>query len=166
MQTTLKLHSLDYSDLKTYKMALLFIVANLIFPQICHCFGSGAVWLPIYFFTLVGAYKYGWKVGLLTALASPLASHALFGMPAGIMLPVVMARSVVLALLAGIVSSHYQRVALPLLAMVVALAFLLGGLADLMLRGDVFCAWQLQLVGIPGMLLQVFGGYVALKCME
>lgn len=166
MQTTLKLYSLDYSELKTYKMALLYAVANVLFPQICHYFGSGAVWLPIYFFTLVGAYKYGWKVGLLTAVASPLVSHALFGMPVGIMLPVVMVRSAVLALVAGYVSHRFQKVTLPLLALVVLASFLLGGLPDLMIRGELYHAWQSQLTGIPGMLLQIFGGYVFLKCMK
>lgn len=166
MQTTLKLYSLDYSELKTYKVALLYAVANVLFPQICHYFGSGAVWLPIYFFTLVGAYKYGWKVGLLTAVASPLVSHALFGMPVGIMLPVVMVRSAVLALVAGYVSHRFQKVTLPLLALVVLASFLLGGLPDLMIRGELYHAWQSQLTGIPGMLLQIFGGYVFLKCMK
>lgn len=166
MQTTLNLYSLDYSDLKTYKMAILFAVANVVFPQICHYFGSGAVWLPIYFFTLVGAYKYGWKVGLITAVVSPLVSHALFGMPMGIMLPVVMSRSVVLALVAGVIASKFQKVTLPLLALTVLASFLLGGLPDLLIRGELLHAWQTQLTGIPGMLLQVFGGYVVLKMMK
>lgn len=166
MQTTLNLYSLDYSDLKTYKMAILFAVANVVFPQFCHYFGSGAVWLPIYFFTLVGAYKYGWKVGLITAVVSPLVSHALFGMPMGIMLPVVMSRSVVLALVAGVIASKFQKVTLPLLALTVLASFLLGGLPDLLIRGELVHAWQTQLTGIPGMLLQVFGGYVVLKMMK
>lgn len=166
MQTTLNLYSLDYSDLKTYKMVILFAVANVVFPQICHYFGSGAVWLPIYFFTLVGAYKYGWKVGLITAVVSPLVGHALFGMPMGIMLPVVMSRSVVLALVAGVIASKFQKVTLPLLALTVLASFLLGGLPDLLIRGELVHAWQTQLTGIPGMLLQVFGGYVVLKMMK
>lgn len=164
--TTLKLYSLDYNDWKTYKMALLFVVANIVFPQICHYFGTGAVWLPIYFFTLVGAYKYGWKVGMLTALFSPLTSHFHFGMPVGIMLPVVMVRSVVLALVASAVSFYFRKLSLLLLLLVVVGSFLLGGVADLLVRGDLYHAWQSQLTGVPGMLLQIFGGYAVLKALR
>ena len=161
--TALGLYSLDYSDWRTYKTALFLVIANVIFPQIFHYFGTGAVWLPIYFFTLIGSYKYGWKVGLLTAIFSPLTSHFLFGMPAGIMLPVVMSRSAVLALVAGVVSAHFQKATLPLFALVVLCSFLLGGIPDLLIRGDLTHAWQTQLAGWPGMLLQIFGGYLVVN---
>ena len=84
---SIKLYSLNYNDSKTYIAAALFIVGNILLPQLCHLVPQGGmVMLPIYFFTLVGAYKYGWKVGLLTALLSPLCNHLLFGMPAAAML--------------------------------------------------------------------------------
>ena len=63
MDRTIKLYSLQYSDLKTYLMALVFVAVNIILPQLCHLIPQGGLmFLPIYFFTLVGAYKYGWKV--------------------------------------------------------------------------------------------------------
>ena len=70
METTaVKLYSLDYRDAKTYLAAALFVAGNIVLPQICHLVPQGGLrWLPIYFFTLVGAYKYGWRVGLLTAV--------------------------------------------------------------------------------------------------
>ena len=72
MQTTLRLHSLPFDSARTYLAATVFILGNLIVPQLFHLVPQGGVtWLPIYFFTLVGAYKYGWRVGLLTALLSP-----------------------------------------------------------------------------------------------
>lgn len=81
--TTVKLYSLEYNQLRTYLAVTLFVAGNIILPQLCHLVPQGGIrWLPIYFFTLVGAYKYGWKVGLLTALVSPLVNSALFGMPA------------------------------------------------------------------------------------
>ena len=62
--TTVKLYSLDYSNVKTYWAASLFIIGNILFPQLFHLIPQGGItWLPIYFFTLIGAYKYGWKVG-------------------------------------------------------------------------------------------------------
>lgn len=80
METTVKLYSLPYHSAKTYLAASLFAFGNIILPQIFHLIPQGGIiWLPIYFFTLVGAYKYGWKVGLLTAVLSPLANSALFG---------------------------------------------------------------------------------------
>lgn len=70
--TTVKLYSLNYGNVRTYLAASLFIVGNILFPQFFHLIPQGGItWLPIYFFTLIGAYKYGWKVGLLTAVLSP-----------------------------------------------------------------------------------------------
>ena len=83
METTaVKLYSTGYREAKTYLAAALFVAGNIVLPQICHLVPQGGLrWLPIYFFTLVGAYKYGWRVGLLTAVLSPAVNSALFGMP-------------------------------------------------------------------------------------
>ena len=62
---TVKLYSLDYNNVKTYLAASLFILGNLALPQLFHLIPQGGItWLPIYFFTLVGAYKFGWKVSV------------------------------------------------------------------------------------------------------
>lgn len=90
METTVKLYSLTYKEIKTYLFALLFVVGNIALPQMCHLIpGGGLTWLPIYFFTLIAAYKYGLRVGLLTAILSPLINSALFGMPPVALLPVI-----------------------------------------------------------------------------
>ena len=69
---TVKLYALDYSNVRTYLIAAIFIVANLVLPQLFHLVPQGGItWPPIYLFTLIGAYKFGWKVGLLTAVLSP-----------------------------------------------------------------------------------------------
>ena len=100
--TTVRLYSLDYSNLKTYFAAALFILGNLVLPQLCHLVPQGGVTLlPIYFFTLIAAYKYGWKVGLLTAVFSPVLNHLLFGMPPAGVLPAILLKSILLALVAG-----------------------------------------------------------------
>lgn len=86
--TTVKLYSLNYGNVRTYLAASLFIVGNILFPQFFHLIPQGGItWLPIYFFTLIGAYKYGWKVGLLTAVLSPIINSLLFGMPMPAVLP-------------------------------------------------------------------------------
>lgn len=72
---TVKLYSLGYGDVKAYLVAVLFAIGNILLPQMFHLIHQGGmIWLPIYFFTLVGAYKYGWRVGLLVAVLSPLAN--------------------------------------------------------------------------------------------
>lgn len=63
--TTVKLHSLGYEQAKTYWIAALFVAGNVLLPQLCHLVPQGGVrWLPIYFFTLIAAYKYGWRAGM------------------------------------------------------------------------------------------------------
>lgn len=70
--TTAKLYSLEYNNARTYGFSALFIAGNILLPQLCHTIHlGGPMLLPIYFFTLIGAYKYGWRVGLLTAVLSP-----------------------------------------------------------------------------------------------
>ena len=65
METTVKLYTLSYKQSKTYLTAALFVLGNIILPQLFHLIPQGGVtWLPIYFFTLIGAYKYGWQVGI------------------------------------------------------------------------------------------------------
>ena len=105
METTVKLYTLGYSRVKTYVTALLFVAGNIVLPQLFHLVPQGGVtWLPIYFFTLVGAYKYGWKAGLLTAVLSPLLNSWWFGMPAPAVLPAILLKSVLLAVGAGLVA--------------------------------------------------------------
>ena len=102
MESTVKLYSLNYSETRTYLTALFFVAGNVVLPQLFHLFPSGGTtWLPIYFFTLIGAYKYGWKAGLLTSIASPLVNSWLFGMPAPAVLPAILMKSLLLAAGAG-----------------------------------------------------------------
>ena len=76
METSAKLYSLKHSNVKTYLFALLFVAGNIALPQLCHLIPyGGPTLLPIYFFTLIAAYKYGFLVGLLTAILSPVINH-------------------------------------------------------------------------------------------
>lgn len=118
------------------------------------------VWLPIYFFTLVGAYKYGWKVGLLTAVLSPMANSVLFGMPIMTALPAILLKSVLLAVSAGYAASHFRKASLGLLIGVVLTYQFSGTLGEWAMKGDFWLAIQDFRIGIPGMLLQIFGGWI------
>lgn len=162
--TTLRLYSLDYRGSKTYLYAALFVAGNLVLPQLCHLVpGGGKILLPIYFFTLVGTYKYGWKVGLLTALLSPLANSLLFGMPSLAVLPVIVFKSTLLVAGAGLAAHYFRRISIPILAGVVMACQIAGTLGEWAITGSFYVATQDLRMALPGMLLQIFGGYAFLK---
>ena len=83
METNVKLYALNYDEVKTYLWAALFVVCNLVLPQVFHLIPQGGIiFAPLSFVILAGAYKFGWKTGLLAAVASPLVNHLLTGQPA------------------------------------------------------------------------------------
>ena len=165
MQTsTIKLYSLNYNDSKSYIAAALFVLGNIALPQICHLVPQGGmILLPIYFFTLIGAYKYGWKVGLMTAILSPIINHLAFGMPAAAVLVHILSKSTILALTAGYVASHTKKVTIALLAGVVLAYQIAGGAFEWAFTGSFAAAVQDFRLGVPGMLLQIVGGYLFIK---
>lgn len=164
MQTAVNLYSLKYNDVKTYCLASLFVIGNIVLPQLCHLFPHGGmIWLPIYFFTLVGAYKYGWRVGLITALASPLVNSVLFGMPVVAALPSIILKSVILAVCAGFIASKYKKTTVWMLITVVLTYQILGTAGEWIIMNDLYAALQDFRIGIPGMLLQIFGGWVVIN---
>ncbi len=161
MQTTVKLYSLEYSDVKTYLATSLFVLGNIVVPQLFHLVPQGGItWLPIYFFTLIGAYKYGWRVGLLTAIASPLINSLLFGMPLVTGLPAILLKSVLLAVFAGMAATRFKKASLWMLLAVVLAYQVIGTLGEWIMKGDFYLAVQDFRIGVPGMLMQVFGGWL------
>ncbi|MCD8183086.1 MAG: ECF transporter S component [Bacteroides sp.] len=162
--TTVKLYSLDYSNAKTYLAALLFVFGNIALPQAFHLVPQGGItWLPIYFFTLIGACKYGWKVGLLTAIASPLVNSWLFGMPAVTGLSAILLKSVLLAVAAGLAAYRFRRISLPILFAVVMAYQVVGTLGEWAMKGSFYSPVQDFRIGLPGMALQIIGGYLFIK---
>lgn len=163
-QSTVKLYSYDYTEAKTYLLALLFVAGNVVMPQLFHTVPQGGmIWLPIYFFTLIGAFKYGWKVGLLTAIASPLVNHLLFGMPAAAALPALLTKSALLAAAAGFAARRYSRVSPVALLLVVLFYQAVGSLAEWAYTGSLAAALQDVRMGLPGIALQVVGGYLFIR---
>ena len=58
--STVNLYSLSLRESRSLLFAALFIIGNIVLPQLCHLMPHGGlIFLPIYFFTLIGAYKYG-----------------------------------------------------------------------------------------------------------
>lgn len=162
--TTVNLYAYNYREAKTYLVAALFVLGNIALPQLFHLVPKGGmIWLPIYFFTLVGAYKYGWRVGLLTAVASPLVNSALFSMPQPAVIPDILIKSVLLAIAAGYAANKFHKVSIPLLIGVVAFYQIIGSLAEWALTGSAAAALQDVRLALPGITLQVLGGYLFIK---
>lgn len=110
METNARFYSLSFGNIKTYLFAFLFIAGNILLPQLCHLIPAGGpTLLPIYFFTLIAAYKYGFRVGLLTALLSPVINHLLFGMPATSVLLPILIKSTLLAGAAAMTAHYTQK---------------------------------------------------------
>lgn len=166
MQIELRLQSLPFSSTRTYLVAVAFIIGNIVMPQLFHLIPQGGItWLPIYFFTLVGAYLYGWRVGILTAVASPVANAILFGMPAIAGLPAILLKSVILAVIAGYAAKRFNKASLLILFCVVVGYQVVGTLGEWIFKGDFFLACQDFRIGIPGMLLQIVGGRLAIRAL-
>ena len=142
------------------------MLGNLLLPQLAHLVPQGGlILLPIYFFTLVAAYKYGIHVGLLTAILSPLANHLLFGMPPATMLPIIMIKSAILAVAASMVAKYSGKVSFfGILLAIIAYQVIGTGIEWAMTR-NFFIAVQDFRIGIPGMLLQLTAGYFVLKAL-
>ena len=167
METTIKLYSLRAVEIKSYVFALLFVAGNIVLPQLCHLLPiGGQILLPIYFFTLIAAYKYGFFTGLLTAVASPLINHALFGMPSTEMLTAILIKSALLAVGAAYMAHKTNSLKLQSLLAVIIFYQGLGMIAEWAITGSFFAAMQDVRVGVPGMLLQLFGGYLVLRAMK
>jgi hypothetical protein len=149
---------------RTYVFALAFIIGNLVFPQLVHLVPKGGlIFLPIYFFTLVGAYKYGFWVGLLTAVLSPLANMLLFGMPPIASLPAIMIKSIVFAFAAAFMARKFGKVSLLGVLLAVIAYQATGMLFEWAYTGSLHTALQDVIIGYPGITLQVFGGYLLMK---
>ena len=151
-------------NLRTYLFAFLFIAGNILLPQLCHLIPSGGpMLLPVYFFTLIAAYKFGWKVGLLTAVLSPLVNSALFGMPPVAALPVILIKSCLLAVAASLVAYRSGKVSLLLILLVLVAYQIPGSLAEWLITKNFNAALADLTIGIPGILLQLLGGWIVLK---
>ena len=165
MQTeSVKLYSLRYSDLRTYLVAAAFVAGNILLPQLCHLVPDGGrMLLPIYFFTLVAAYKYGWRAGLLTAMASPVVNSLLFGMPPAAALPAILLKSALLAIVAGVAAARFRKASMWMLALVVLGYQSIGTLGEWAIVGNLHAAAQDLRMGLAGMMLQIVGGWAVIN---
>lgn len=167
MNTAFNFVSLSYRQSRTYLFSVLFVLGNILLPQLCHLVHlGGPTMLPIYFFTLVGAYKYGMRLGLLVAILSPLVNSFFFGMPVSALLPAIICKSVLLAVAAGFLAERTGKLSILSLTGVVLFYQAVGGMTEWAITGSLDAALQDFRIGVPGMLLQIFGGYWLLKSIS
>lgn len=166
MNTSVKIYSLRYAELRTYLFITLFVAGNLVLPQICHILPvGGPTLLPIYFFTLIAAYKYGLQVGLATAVLSPVINYLLFGMPGLPVLPIILIKSGLLAGAAVLAAKYMKSLSILSLLLVVLAYQLIGTAIEWMMVKNFFIAVQDFRIGVPGMLIQIIGGYFISKAI-
>ena len=165
MEANVRLYAFNYDEMKTYLWAMVFVACNLVLPQVFHLIPQGGViFSPLSLVILAGAYKFGWKTGLLAALLSPLVNHLLTGMPA--MAVLMTLKLAVLALVAGFTAQHFKTVSLPLIIGVVLVSKAIGCLGELLLTGGVNATIADFVIGWPGLLLQVIGAWLILTKLK
>jgi glucose-6-phosphate-specific signal transduction histidine kinase len=165
--TTVRLYTLNYDEARTYLWAAVFVACNLLLPQVFHLIPQGGIiFSPLSLVILAGAYKFGWKTGLLAALLSPVVNHVLTGMPATEMLPVMTMKLAVLAMVAGLAAQRFKTVSLPLLIGVVLVCKAIEALGELALTGGIAATIADFTIGWPGLLLQVVGTWLILKYVK
>ena len=163
MEKEIRIYNYGLKDIKTYLFVTVFVVGNILLPQLCHMIPNGGrVLLPIYFFSLIASYKYGFKVGLMTAVLSPIINSLLFGMPTFAILPAILTKSVVLALAASFVSGKTHKVSIINLLMVILTYQCVGTLVEWAMTSSFYIAIQDFRIGIPGMIMQLLGAYLVI----
>ena len=167
METNIRLYAFNYDEAKTYLWATVFVACNLVLPQVFHLIPQGGViFSPLSLVILAGAYKFGWKTGLLAALLSPFVNHLLTGMPAMAVLPVMTQKLAILALVAGFTAQHFKTVSLPLIIGVVLVSKAIGCFGELLLTGGIDVTIADFTIGWPGLLLQVIGAWLILTKLK
>ena len=167
MEASVRLYTFNYDEVKTYLWAVVFVACNLLLPQVFHLIPQGGImFAPLSLVILAGAYKLGWKTGLLAALLSPLVNHLVTGMPAWDVLPLMTSKLAALAMVAGLTAQRFKTVTLPLLVGVVLVSEAIGALAELLLTGGIAATTADFTIGWPGLLLQVIGTWLIVKYVK
>jgi hypothetical protein len=153
-----------FVEYKTYFMSFALILGSVLLPYIFHYFNmAGQIFLPIYFFVLIGAYKFGWKVGIMTGVFSPIISFVLTGMPLPIILPFVIIKGILLALTASFSAKKSKKISIAILLLVVFCYQFMGFLVIYLLTHNLVLSRADLVLGYPGLILQIIGGYLLLK---
>ena len=160
--------ALDFSSLKLYAISTILAIGNILLVFLSHYIYigntvAGKVILPLYFFTLVGTYYFGARAGFLTAFFSLIASRILAHMPADPVLFPVTLKLLFLIAFTSFIARETGKPTLSRLVYIVAGYQLAGTLIGLLFHGNL--SFSDYPTAVPGLLLQVFGGYVVLNIL-
>lgn len=156
--------NLGLKNVKSYLLGVIFVAGSIALPFICHQFSlGGPVFLPIYFFALIAGYKFGYKVGLLTAVASPFLNHLLTAMPPLTSVPIIMLKSSMLAMSASLVANYSKKIKLTNIILVVLMYQGLSSAIVFIITKNFAITFSDIIIGYPGLIFQVVGGYLFLN---
>jgi len=157
---------LSFTDARFYLASTFLIAGNILLPMVLHQFGNaGQIFLPLYFFSLLGGLLYGWKVGLTVGLFSPLASFLFTHMPPIPILNFVILKSVILGVGAGKLSRVFTGKSLFLSGFLALSLMQITGVAVIFWFTK---NWRMAtidlIIGYPGLILmQLVGPIIAGK---
>ena len=81
-------------------------------------------------------------------------------------LPVILIKSILLAFSAGLAAHYFKKISIPILLLVVLAYQIIGTFVEWAILKDFYLAIQDFRIGIPGMLLQVIGGYLLIRYIK
>ena len=99
-------------------------------------------------------------MGLRPPLLSLFLHYFFSAIPHRVFCPAILLKSTLLAIAAGYAAHRYKRISIPILLLVVLSYQVVGTLGEWILVNDFFSAVQDFRIGLPGMALQIFGGYL------
>ena len=100
---------------------------------------------------------------MLTAIFSPIINSVVFGMPAPAALPMILMKGVLLAAAASWIAGRARKVSVLWLIAVVLMYQVVGCAIEWAVKGSFVAGVQDFRLGVPGMLIQVVGGWAMLK---
>lgn len=162
--------TLKFTEIRSYIFASVFVVLSVAAPWVFHQFHlAGPTFLPMHIFVFVAGLLFGWRLGLMVGLLTPLASYAVSGMPGLQILPQIVVELSVYGLVAGILRERFNlRAVWSLLGAMIAgrLALGLGVLVIYLIAGRVYsplgieanpflAVWSAIKQGGPGIIMQL-----------
>lgn len=146
------------SNLNLALFTVIFIALDVLLPFIFHQFGiSGQIFLPMHFLILIAALLFGWRIGLMVGLFTPIISYFISGMPLLPILPLVTIEVASYGLFAGFLREKFKLNLILSLILSMISGRLLLGLAVVILGMPDPIDHVLNVVktGLPGTLIQL-----------
>ena len=161
---------LKYVDLRSYVFTTIFVALGVSVPWVFHQFYlAGPTFLPMHIFVLAAGLLFGWRAGLVVGLFTPLASYAVSGMPALMILPQVTIELLAYGLIAGLLREKFNLKAIwsllgamigGRLVLVIAVTIIYaasgGSYSPLGAEANpLFVLWSVVKQGWPGIVIQL-----------